>query len=258
MAFTRSTEANKNGKVMVIIPAAGKSQRMGGEIPKIFMEVDGLPVIVRTVKAFQEFANSKAMRNHTMSIVVVAAPDLVFKIQSLFRNYGISVNEIVAGGDTRTESVANGIVALGKTPFPPQDNDIVFVHDGARCMIDQDTLTRCLQGAYKYDIVAAAVPVKSTIKVTDPTADSEEPLVDNTPKRDELKEVQTPQVFRCSKIVKCYDLALKSKIDAPDDSSLAEQLNFPVHLVDGAYTNIKITTPEDIVIAEAFLKQQDN
>jgi len=330
MAFPDGSGKVKSiNKIYVIIPAAGKSERMGGETPKILMDVDNVPVIVRTLQAFQRLSGELSQAGITLKAIVVTSETLIFKIQSLVRKYNINcVTNIVKGGISRTESVCKGLEALEDMPFPPADDDVVFIHDGARCMVDDDTLIRCVEAANKFDICAAAVPVKSTIKVTEPLsglkslldkkteeavkepapepdhsyddlpetsalrpgvyspfkpydASKEEkgPLrgfnsspakkpgvggafskanyleVKNTPKRDELMEVQTPQVFRYGKLLKCYEYAITHDVEAPDDTSLAEALHMDVHLVEGSYSNIKITTPEDIKIAESFLNK---
>lgn len=323
-------------RVFVIIPAAGLGTRMESTTNKQFIEVDGISVIERTLNAFQTFANELAAAGTTLRAVVVTSDDYVFKVNGIirYRKYNY-VQSVVSGGDTRTESVWKGIEALADLPFPPNDNDIVFIHDGARCLIDEATLERCLEGAIQYDIVAAAVPVKSTIKQVEPpvkpepkveetTAPAEEPKkssalgldlskfpalskrlgvtkeepkvetpapapapapvvkkeeakpvipeiknkpifksavpvsapeVTKTPARDELMEVQTPQAFRFDKLLKSYVNGIRRGIKATDDTSLAEALNYKVHLVEGSYSNIKITTPEDISYAEAILKR---
>ena len=173
MAFPNGNGKVKSiNKIYVIIPAAGKSERMGGETPKILMEVDGVPVIVRTLQAFQRLSGELSQAGITLKAVIVTGETLIYKIQSLCRTYNINcVTNIVKGGISRTESVCKGLEALEDMPFPPNDDDVIFIHDGARCMVDDDTLIRCVEAANKFDICAAAVPVKSTIKVTEPIAE---------------------------------------------------------------------------------------
>lgn len=281
-AFSEKKRSTSINRILVIIPAAGLGSRMNSEVNKQFLEIDGLPVIVRTLQAFQEFSRSLMASGIVLKAIVVTGKENVFKINSYIRYYGFDfVQSVVKGGDTRMESVWNGIEALDDLPFAPSDNDIVFIHDGARCLVDQDTLERCLDGALKYEICAAAVPVKSTIKITEPIAplpipelskaDNDMPAilrgssifksttptpiaVNKTPKRDELMEVQTPQVFRYGKLVKSYVNAIKKDLDATDDTQLAEAMNYTVNLVEGSYSNIKITTPEDIIMAESLIR----
>ena len=167
---SNSTLKKKNlniSRVFAIIPAAGLSTRMESDTNKQIMEIDGTTVIERTLGAFQKFADDLAPAGITLRAVVVTSPELIFKVNGLIRyNKFEFVSDVVRGGNTRMESVWNGIEALADLPFPPNDNDIVFIHDGARCLVDQPTLERCLEGALQYDICAAAVPVKSTIKQT--------------------------------------------------------------------------------------------
>ena len=165
-AVTKRPKINVN-RIFVIIPAAGLSTRMESDVNKQIMEIDGVSVIERTLGAFQKFSDNLASSGVSLRAVVVTSEELVYRINGLCRyNKFEFVQQVVTGGKTRMESVWRGIEALADLPFPPGDNDIVFIHDGARCLVDQPTLERCLEGAMKYDICAAAVPVKSTIKQT--------------------------------------------------------------------------------------------
>lgn len=283
-AFSGKKRNSSIKRVLVIIPAAGLGTRMNSDVNKQFMEIDGVPVIVRTLIAFQEFARNLSQSQIILKAIVVTNKESVFKINSFIRYYNFDyIFNVVEGGDSRMESVWNGIEALDDLPFAPNDEDIIFIHDGARCLVEQDVLERCLDGALKYDVCAAAVPVKSTIKMTEhlsipklETKDLYEDLppilrnslsssrrdtapveVDNTPNRDDLMEVQTPQVFRYKKLVSSYVNAIKKDIQATDDTQLAEAMNYKVNLVEGSYSNIKITTPEDIAQAEGLLKRQE-
>ena len=450
---SKTKKVNIN-RIFVIIPAAGLGTRMESDINKQLMEIDGESVIERTLDAFKKFSDNLSNAGITIRAVIVTGEELIYKINSVVKHGRYDfVQNVVVGGQTRMESVWNGIEALAELPFPPMDNDIVFIHDGARCLVDQETLERCLEGGIQYDICAAAVPVKSTIKQTkpddsevsdplpvnssaeetkeaevsktrpvsevktaaepekpksalgidlskfqtlgafsirdkalaslrgtelkaeavkadpevkvepeakpkaeeakaepknepvsggrpggrpamfadnrkqreirairnsdddsfgmplasggvpifkaapppqvedepDPVEDipSEEvddipasaisrrvtspvrrpavrpktnlkpaPEVIKTPNRKELMEVQTPQVFKFDKLVESYVNGIRKNIEATDDTSLAEALNFKVHLVEGSYSNIKITTKEDIDYAEMLLKRQ--
>ncbi len=288
-AFRKGKVITDLKRIFVIIPAAGLGTRMNSDTNKQFIEIDGVPVIERTLSIFNKFSEELLKSsNITVNIVVVTNEDFVFRIKKLchYKNFDC-VKSVIKGGDTRLESVWNGIEALDELPFPPSDEDVVFIHDGARCLVDQDILERCLEGAMKYDVLAAAVPVKSTIKQTIPEAKPaaehapvlgiklppilstsnlfsnatkepvvNEPEVKKTPDRNELMEVQTPQVFRYNKLLKSYVNAIKKNIEATDDTSLAEAMNYKVNLVEGSYSNIKITTPEDIAFAEGILKRQ--
>jgi 2-C-methyl-D-erythritol 4-phosphate cytidylyltransferase len=239
--------------MFVIIPAAGNGSRVSETENKLFMNLDGIPVIERTLLAFDQFLNRMSRKSSfTMQTVVVTAEENIFKIKRICeKNNFTFVKDIVPGGETRQESVWNGILALSSLLFPPGEEDVVFIHDGARCLIDQGTLTRCLKAASMYDVCAPSVPVKSTIKQTDK---DDSGAVLSTPDRETLQEIQTPQVFRYNVLVEAYSSANRRGRVATDDTSLAEAIGAKVRLVEGAYSNIKITTQEDFAIAESFLQ----
>ncbi len=250
--------ALKSGKdeirrLFVIIPAAGSGSRMNSSENKLFMNIAGIPVIERTLRAFDTFLNRMSRKGaFSMQTVVVTAEENIFKIKRICeKEYFAFVKDIVPGGETRQESVWNGILALSSLPFPPGEEDVVFIHDGARCLIDQDTLDRCFRASAMYEVCAASVPVKNTIKQTDK---NDAGSVLSTPDRETLQEIQTPQVFRYNILVEAYSSAMRRGRVATDDTSLAEAIGAHVRLVEGAYSNIKITTQEDFAIAESFLQ----
>ncbi len=236
-----------NKTIYVIIPAAGKSVRMGGPVPKILMKICDVPVIIRTLRAFDKPAGG-----YEFKAVVVTGESLISEVEDLVREFGIScVSAIIKGGATRTESVSLGVAHLKGICSP---DDIVFVHDGARCLIDQATISDCVDSMSVHDVCVASVPVKSTIKITR-RADDGEMIVDNTPDRDCLAEVQTPQCFRYGILDECCRYAMENDVTATDDTALAEMLGYEVYLTKGSYFNIKITTTEDIPIAEEIIRQ---
>lgn len=153
------------------------------------------------------------------------------------------VSAIVGGGTTRQESVYNGLCAVS------DGSDVVLIHDGARPFIDDDLIARCISGVVDFDACAAAVPVKDTIKRVDCSG-----FVMETPNREELWAVQTPQAFRFGLVMKAHRQALKDGFTGTDDAMLVERLGVPLKLVQGSYSNFKITTPEDIIAGEAQLK----
>ena len=233
--------ADKN--VYVIIPAAGKSVRMGGPVPKILMEVAGVPVVIRTLQAFEPF---------NMKAVVVTGDTLISEVEELIKKFGITcVVAVIKGGASRTESVACGVEYLKDIC---SSDDIVFVHDGARCLVNSTTIQGCMDAMEIHDVCVASVPVKSTIKIAKP-GNGGELLVDHTPDRDTLMEVQTPQCFRYGIIRECCEYAISQNVTATDDTALAEMLGYDVFLTKGSYSNIKITTPEDIPVAEEIIRQ---
>lgn len=252
-------------KVFIIIPAAGSSTRMGRD--KLFIEVNGKSVIHRTLEAFEEFSKQLKESDIELSAIVVTSTRNIEPICELVNNNNFAfVKNVIEGGASRTESVWKGINSLSELDNSPEDKDIVFIHDGARCLVSQEVLTNCISGMNANDICVAAVPAKNTIKkiVTVPKVDGVSDIfqrsklsdtniiVDYTPSRDELMEIQTPQCFRYDKLFKSYSYAIANNIGGTDDTELAERLGFQVAIVQGSYSNIKITTPEDVAMAESM------
>jgi len=236
-------------RLFVIIPAAGQSRRMGGTSNKQFLPVGGIPILARTLLSFERFyEEQKTSGPFSIHGVLVSSPETVVEAENLCKQYNITfIDKVIPGGSTRQESVWNGICSLQALPCSPEAGDVVFIHDGARCFIDSGTLFRCLEGARKYGICAAAMPVKDTIKQVDSI---ERRQVTATPDRATLYSIQTPQAFLYSLLIQSYAYGQKEKQEATDDTSLAEKAGLPVYLVEGAYSNIKITTPEDLLWAE--------
>jgi 2-C-methyl-D-erythritol 4-phosphate cytidylyltransferase len=239
----------------VIIPAAGQGRRMGGTSGKQFLPIGGIPLLAKTLLAFSSFG--RRMRDTidlTLHGIVVTSTEAQGEVRQLCITYSIDyVEEIVIGGETRQDSVWNAILSLPALSRPPESDDIVLVHDGARCFVDYDTILRCFHGALEHGICTAAVPVKDTIKQID---SMENRRVIATPDRTSLFSVQTPQAFTYSLLCDSYSAGQKEKRSATDDTSLAEAIGHPVFLVDGSYSNIKITTKEDLLIAELLQSRQ--
>ncbi len=230
----------------VIIPAAGQSRRMGGGRNKQFLPISGIPVLVRTLLAFKNYLTVKEKEGpFFLHAVVVTSEPAIPEVFDLLREYGIRFAErVIAGGETRQDSVWNGVRSLAGLERPPLPDDVVFVHDGARCHVDGGTLERCFEGALRYGICTAAVPVKDTIKQVDARNGGK---VLGTPDRAMLYAVQTPQAFLYRLLFKSYEAAHREGRKGTDDTSLAEALGLPVYVVEGSYSNIKITTPEDLL-----------
>lgn len=225
---------DKNG-LPVIIVAAGSSSRMQGQ-NKQFIELGGIPVIARTLLAFE---NCPIIKN---IILVVRAED-VFSLQMLAEKYGISkLSDIVCGGDSRQESVLKGFSRLGK------EETAVLIHDGARPLITNQIISSVADSLKEHSAVTCAVKVKDTIKEIDQNG-----KVTKTLNREKLVAVQTPQGVK----VEDYLAAVEKLGDVKnftDDTSIMEAAGYDVYTVDGSYKNIKITTPEDIPAAESFLE----
>lgn len=239
----------KTERLYVIIPAAGQSRRMGGNASKQFIPVGGIPVLARTLLAFEEFAaQRKAAAPFSMHGILVTSPEAVDEVRKICDDYKISfIEQIIVGGATRQDSVWHGVCTLQELSVVPDAEDTVFIHDGARCFVESDTLHRCLEGAKAHGICAAAVPVKDTIKQVDSAKNRR---VTGTPDREKLFAIQTPQAFTYSLLLQSYEAGQNEKRTATDDTSLAEAIGLPVYLVEGSYTNIKITTPEDLLWAD--------
>ena len=222
-------------KVAAIIVAAGESQRMEG-IDKVFALLGGKPLLTRATQAFQESPLVD-------QIVVVVSGENREKCQHLVAGEEWSkVSDVCLGGRRRQDSVAAGLKQLDPC-------DWVIVHDGARPFVTVDLVNRGLEAAEKTGAAVAAIPVTDTIKVA-----GNDMIVQGTPSRQNLWAVQTPQVFRFDIITEAYRHA---KGDVTDDASLVEQIGYKVKLYMGSHTNIKVTTPDDLALAELLWQKHE-
>lgn len=226
--------------VTAVFPAAGSSKRMGGGINKNFLELVGEPILIRTLKTFSQVARINFL------IVVVAAHEVDIVEKLLRGTEGLKSWRVTVGGSERQYSIANGLKLL------PDDAKIVLVHDAARPLVTVQTINDVIDAAKKFGGAIAALPEKNTIKVVDA-----EGFVKYTPPRSELVSVLTPQGFKREILLRAYDRAAEEKFLGTDDSSLVERLGVKIKIVAGGYQNIKITTPEDIYIAETFLQRSN-
>lgn len=232
-------------KLIALIPAAGAGKRLGLGMNKAFAKLCGAPLIIWCLKMLDDTGLiSRA--------VVVLAPAEVEEGKSLLAAFqkeyfpGLPFT-VVAGGKERQDSVANALATVA------EDDCYIAVHDGARPFAGREVFERTLEAAKRYGAAVAAVPVKDTIKVIN--ADG---LVKATPERSTLQAVQTPQIFQGSLLKEAYaNLAAKPEA-VTDDASVVELLGKPVAVALGRYENIKITTPEDLLIAENLLAQEHN
>lgn len=224
-----------NMKTQAIIPAAGIGERFRSSTAKVLVSLNGRPLIVHTCEVFQKCPLVD-------SVILVVSPDIEGPVKKLIADYGLTkVKRIVHGGKTRSISVFNGLKQLD------EDTKLVVIHDGARPLVSQALVEESIKSCYDEAAVIAAVAVKPTIKRVNP----EDHYVETTLNRRMLWEVQTPQVFRKDVILRAHTEILDT--EATDDAFLVEQLGEKVKVVQGDYRNIKITTSEDILIAEAFL-----
>lgn len=221
-------------KCGAVIVAAGTASRMGG-IDKVMAPLGGEPMIVRTVRAFQ---NCGAIAE----IVVVTREDLILSVTSLCRGMD-KVKAVVAGGATRQESVSRGLNTLSGQV------KLAAVHDGARPLVSDAVIDRTVRAAHSYGAAAPAVPVKDTVKVV------KGGLVMATPDRDALRAVQTPQVFDFDLLRGALEQAEKDGVAVTDDCSAVERLGMKVKIVEGEERNLKITTPLDLDVAALLLEE---
>lgn len=225
-----------NKKVTAIVLAAGKGSRMQSDIPKQYMELNGYPVIYYSLKTFEDSFVDEV-------ILVCREGDIPFCQKEIVDKYQFSkVKKIISGGKERYQSVQKGIRAI-------KESDYVYIHDGARPFVTQEILVRAQERVEKCNACVVGMPVKDTIKIAD-----EEGNIKDTPDRNYVWQVQTPQVFSYDIIKKAYE-KLNDTADTifTDDAMVVEQmLHYPIQLVIGSYDNIKITTPEDMKIGGLY------
>ena len=217
-----------------VIVAAGSASRMGG-IDKVMAPLGGKPMILRTLHNFQDC-------DAVSEIVIVTRPDLIVPITNLCTGVD-KVTAVVAGGKSRQESVNLGLNALSK------ECKLAAVHDGARPFAGWQLIDRVIRAANTYGAAAPAIPVKDTIKVVQGY------VVKNTPDRDTLRAIQTPQVFDFDMLRGALHKAEADGAQVTDDCSAVERLGMSVKIVEGDERNIKITTPMDLKIAELLLEE---
>jgi 2-C-methyl-D-erythritol 4-phosphate cytidylyltransferase len=225
-------------KVSALILGAGQGKRMGGRVSKQFLEVEDRPLLAYTLDKFQGHALIEEI------IVVTQEEDIDYCWQKIIYRYNFTkVNKIVSGGKERQDSVYQGLLAL------PDDTEWVVIHDGVRPLISMSVITNALTKAQEKGAAIVGVPAKDTIKVV-----KHDFMVQETPPRKVLWQIQTPQVFKKELIVKAYQQAVKLGWQATDDASLVEKLGASVFVVQGDYNNLKITTPEDLVYFKEMLR----
>lgn len=231
---------NDNMKnVCAVIVAAGTSSRMHG-IDKQLLDIGGMPVIARAVSAFQK-------SEIISEIVIVTRENLIPIIKKMVYEYGFSkVKAVVKGADTRQKSVFNGISQSS------ENCEYIAIHDGARPFVTQEIIKNTVEAAVRYGAASAAQTVKDTVKTTDETG-----KIIKTVDRDTLRLMQTPQVF----LKEAYVTAMNTVADSEkftDDCMLLEKFGKPVYAVNSSQLNIKITTREDIIFAQAILRSGEN
>lgn len=230
-------------KRIAIVLAAGRGKRMGTSVQKQFLELKGRPLICYTLEHFQKAECIDEI------ILVTGKESMDYCRNEIVAKYGFTkVLKVIEGGAERYDSVYQGLLAC-------EDCSFVFIHDGARIFADEKLLERGYQQVKRLQSAVAAVPSKDTIKV----ALGPDHLVESTPDRSSLWCIQTPQIFSYDRIRKAYDqIYLSDSTGITDDAMVLERFSdYKVYLFEGSYRNIKITTPEDLLVAEAFLQTEE-
>lgn len=227
-------------RAVALIPAAGMGKRMGAGMNKQYLLLDGRPILAHTLEIFEEASFVDDI------YVVIPQAEIAFCREQVVEKYGFTkVRDVIAGGSERQYSVLNGIRALSGY----REDDVVIIHDGVRPFIPTKILKHSIEVASQYDGALVAVPAKDTVKTV------EAGVVTGTPPRENIWLAQTPQSFRHGIISAAHEIAAAEGFLGTDDASLVERMGRQVHVVMGDYRNIKITTPEDMLLAETFLKK---
>jgi len=228
-----------NPKVVAIIPAGGSGRRMQSRNPKQYLLLDGKPVLVHTLLRLQQHALINEI------LLVVPEQDRSFVVEHIEKPYRLTkIREVIAGGKERQDSVRKGLARVG------DDCDIIVVHDGVRPFVAEETLSQVICAALRFGAAIAGVPVTDTVKQSDGAGN-----ISRTLNREALWLAQTPQAFQRRILQEAYLKAAEEGFHGTDDASLVEHLGIPVKLIPGSYRNIKIKTPDDLVLAGAFLTQ---
>lgn len=228
-------------KYAAIVLAAGSGKRMNSQVHKQYLIIQDRPVLYYSLKEFEDSAVDEI-------VLVVGKGEEEFCRREIVDKYGISkVKAIVEGGKERYHSVFEGLKQTS-------DADYVLIHDGARPFVNQDIIRRCMQEVQKYQACVVGKPVKDTIKIAD-----EEGYAKQTPDRKNVWMIQTPQTFSYALIYEAYEEMLKTEDTAiTDDAMVLERIKGKKSkLIEGSYRNIKITTPEDLLIANVYLQHPE-
>ena len=233
-------------KTVAIVLAAGSGKRMGTKTKKQYLLLEGKPVLYYSLKAFQDSFIDEI-------ILVTTKEDIDYVRNDIVEAYGISkVTNIVEGGKERYHSVCNALNSI-------ENGDYVFIHDGARPMVNDEILKRAFEGVIEHDACVVGVKSKDTVKIAD-----ENGFVASTPNRNLVWNIQTPQVFKLNLIKEAYNAVVSKEefyksngINITDDAMVLETFSgHPVKLIEGSYENIKVTTPDDMKVLERMLAKK--
>ena len=225
-------------RIGAIIPAAGQGKRMEKDINKQYLQLLDRPLLAHTLDKFSN--NTKI----DQIVTVVRKDEMEYCQEQILKKYDFNNVKLVAGGETRQQSVYAGLMA-----FSPAIN-YVIIHDGARPLLSKKLLDKVLNNLGKYEALTTGVPIKDTVKIVD-----DEHFVKETLNRSYLSSIQTPQAFNYDLICKAHE-SYKGNLKATDDASLVEAMGHKVKIIKGEYSNIKVTTPIDLVYAESILKKK--
>ena len=227
-------------KTVALIVSAGRGVRIPGERKKQFLLLGGRPILCHTLDPFEACPSIASIS------LIVGAEDQDYCHQEIVKPHGYrKVSQILPGGPFRQDSVRNGIDAL------PGDVEMIVIHDGVRPFVTQKLIETSIQAARKYKAVVTAVPVKETIKMGGPDR-----TVLKTLDRESLWQIQTPQTFQAGVIRDAFRKAGEDHFVGTDDASLVERIGIKVYILDGSYSNIKVTTPEDLILAGLILERE--
>jgi 2-C-methyl-D-erythritol 4-phosphate cytidylyltransferase len=223
-----------------IIVAAGEGRRVGGDVPKIYLPIYRRPMVLRTLDRF--FA-AQTVDN----VIIVIGANEFSRCETMLRRDPTLGNRswtLQTGGATRQQSVKKGLEKIAA------DTDVIVIHDGARPFVSSALIDRCVEAVQDKGAVVVGVPVRDTVKVV-----ADDRWVQMTPARSSLWEIQTPQAFRKELIVEAHERASREAIEATDDAMLVEAIGKPVFVLEGGRDNMKITTPEDVWLAESLIRE---
>jgi len=227
-------------KVVAIIVAAGSGKRMGRSTKKQFLSIGSKPILAYTLDVFESIGRVDRI------ILVIPKGWKRYCQKGIIEKYGYKKEiELTSGGARRQDSVARGLALVSG------DYEIVIIHDGVRPFVTRRMIVESIAKARKFGACVVAVPVSDTVKMAKSNG-----VIEKTLSREYLWRVQTPQTFRLSLIKKAYAKALKDRFYGTDDAQLVERINRPVRVISGDYRNIKITTKEDLFLAESILSKK--
>ncbi|HMD42977.1 MAG TPA: 2-C-methyl-D-erythritol 4-phosphate cytidylyltransferase [Candidatus Acidoferrum sp.] len=232
-------------KIVAILPAAGLGTRMGAGAPKQFLELDGVPILILTLRRI-------AACPQVTSIILVTRGDEIERLQSLIaKEKLVQPIKIVKGGDTRQDSVAQALITVS------EDTDLVLVHDAVRPFVTVDQITRVIEEARRCKAAILGIPAMDTVKeVKRASLPEDVALITATVPRERVVLAQTPQAFDAKLLKEAFALAAADGVNASDEAGLIEKLGHDVHVVLGSERNIKITKPADMDLARFYLQSE--